>query len=95
VLSAAVSVLSVVGYTQARTRPLDSVQQAEFISNCENGAGGQVIDCQCLLNHLEAAGYDTPQALDDLVAQAEATSDPNAPNPARTAILNAGASCRR
>ncbi len=94
VVAAAVSLMFVLGYATAGSRALDSVQQAEFVAGCQNSPGGQSIDCTCVLNRLEAAGYTTPQALADLLTQAESSSDPNAPNPARAALANAASTCR-
>jgi uncharacterized RDD family membrane protein YckC len=92
--AAAVSIFSVIAVVQAGSRPLDSTQQAQFVTGCQNSPGGQAIDCECLLNRLEAAGYGTPKALDDLVAQADAPSVPGSPNSARAVLEQAGAACR-
>jgi hypothetical protein len=90
--AAAFSAVGVIAVAQAGTQPLNSVQQAQFVSSCQNSPGGELIDCECLLNHLEAVGYVSPKALEDLVAQAET---PTSPNPARAVLERAGAACRR
>jgi uncharacterized RDD family membrane protein YckC len=95
IVAAVFSAVSLYAVTQAGSQPLNSTQQAQFIVGCQNNPGSQFLDCGCLLNHLEAAGYDTPKALDDLIAQAEAVTPEGTRNPARSALINAASGCRR
>jgi uncharacterized RDD family membrane protein YckC len=94
-VATAFSALSLFAVTQAGSQPLNSTQQAQFIAGCQNNPGSQFLDCGCLLNRLEAAGYVTPKALEDLIAQAEAVTPQGSPNAARAALVNAARPCRR
>jgi uncharacterized RDD family membrane protein YckC len=94
-VATAFSALSLFSVTQAGSQPLNSTQQAQFIAGCQNNPGSQFLDCGCLLNRLEAAGYVTPKALEDLIAQAEAVTPEGSPNAARAALVNAARPCRR
>lgn len=89
-----VSALSVVGLAEAGHRPLDSVQTAQFISTCQNSPNGAVTDCQCLLDRLEAAGYNTPDALNHLDSDAQAEEASGTTGPARITLQNAFLACR-
>lgn len=95
IIATVLSAGSVFAIAQAGTRPLDSAQQAQFIAGCQNSPGGQVIDCGCLLNRLEAAGYDTPKSLGGLFAQAQTLTGASSPSPARAVLTTAAGECRR
>jgi len=55
---------------EAGNQPLTDAQRAQFITQCQSTAG-QLIDCGCVLTQLEAAGYDTPNDLNNLIAEGE------------------------
>lgn len=71
----AVSVISIYAIAEAGRQPLSSTQQAQFVAGCSNASGGAV-DCQCVLSHLEAAGYDSVDSINGLeqAAQSERAS---------------------
>lgn len=69
-LALAISAFAAIGMAETRHQPLNSSQQAQFVTGCEN-TGGAVVDCQCLLNRLEADGYTTLDSLRAVIAQAQ------------------------
>jgi hypothetical protein len=94
-LATGISLLSVVAVVEAGSQPLDATQRAQFVNGCQNGPAGQVVDCTCLLNHLVAAGYDTPNQLRDLVAQDQSELAARTAGPARAELTSAAGACRR
>jgi hypothetical protein len=93
-LATAVSALGIWSVANAGSQPLSSIDRAQFIAGCQNSPGGQLLDCNCLLTQLEAAGYDTRKDLANLFAQAQMLTVAGARNPARTVLLNAARACR-
>lgn len=93
-LALAVSCLGVYGVVEAGRQPLSSAQQAQFVSGCERSAGAQVINCQCLLNRLEADGYNTPDSLNSLVQDAQNERFYGQSGSARTELTSAALACR-
>ena len=89
VFAVAVSALWVIGLTRAGSQPLTAAQQSDFIAGCQSSAYGAYVDCGCLLTRLEADGYDTPNALNDLQSS-DTTS-----GPAQTEVKSAVLACRR
>lgn len=90
-----VSAISVIAIAEARHQPIDSFQAAQFIGGCQSSAGAAAVDCRCYLNQLEADGYDTLDALNHLVADAQSEEAAGTIGPSRTALRNARLACRR
>jgi uncharacterized RDD family membrane protein YckC len=88
------SAFLIVGIVNAGNQPLTSAQQAEFITGCDNSAGAQVIDCSCLLNRLEGAGYNTLNSLQGVVLSAESEERDGTFGSARAAVAGAAQACR-
>jgi hypothetical protein len=65
------SILATIGILRAGQEPLTTTQQAQFVAGCEN-TGGAVIDCQCLLDRLQADGYTSIDSLKSVVSDARA-----------------------
>ena len=95
IVATLLSVLTLVGIVEAGRRPLDRAQRAQFISGCQQGPAGQLVSCACVLNQLEANGYNTPNALRDFVTQERAELAAGRMGPAREAVLQAAGVCRR
>ncbi|MBV9606220.1 MAG: RDD family protein [Solirubrobacterales bacterium] len=89
-----VSALTVIGIAEAGHQPIDSLQASEFIDQCQNSATGAVVDCRCLLNQLEAGGYDTPDALNNFMAGVQSEESAGTMGPYRTTLRNALVDCR-
>jgi RDD family len=94
-VAAFASALFVFALVNANSQPLTSAERSQFVAGCARTPAAEIIDCQCLLTHLEAAGYDSPSDFSRLEAQiqsAEQADDPAALPPALTA---ASVDCRR
>jgi uncharacterized RDD family membrane protein YckC len=89
-----VSALTVIGLATAGHRPIDSMQASQFIAGCQNSSGGGSVDCGCFLSKLEAEGYDTPDALNNLAAQAQSEEAAGRTGPYRTTLQTAALACR-
>lgn len=94
VLALLISALGVFGLTQAGSRQLTGTQRAQFIAGCEHSASGQVINCACLLDHLEAAGYNTPDALREFADEGRAEALSGRLGAATRASIAAVNACR-
>ena len=90
-----ISALSVVGIAEAGHQPVNSLQASQFVAGCQNSPTGAFADCACLLNRLEAEGYDTLDALNNLAAEAQSEEASGAMGPSRTALRSAVIACRR
>lgn len=90
-------VSAAVAYTVAESgsQPLSGAQQAQFIAGCQNTPAGQLVDCGCLLNQLEAAGYVTPDGIRALVVEAVAQTQAGQPGASRRTFVSAIDACRR
>ena len=93
-LALAVSVVDVIAIVNAGNTPLSSAQQASFVAGCEQTSGG-VIDCQCLLNRVEADGYTTANSINSFLADARAEQSSNQPGTARSQLVAAALACRQ
>jgi hypothetical protein len=94
-LATAISLLSVLAVVETGRRPLDVTERAQFVSGCQNGPAGQLLDCSCLLNQLVADGYVTPNQLRDLVAREQSELASGRTGAARTELATAAGACRR
>jgi uncharacterized RDD family membrane protein YckC len=94
VLAMLFSALFVYEVAEAGNRPLNSVQQAQFVAGCERSSGAAVVDCGCLLTRLEADGYNTLNSLKDLVAQASSEELNGQDGPARRELATTSDACR-
>ena len=90
-----VSAASAYGIVEAGSQPLSGAQQAQFVAGCQNTPAGQLVDCGCLLNQLEAAGYVTPDSIRALVVEAEAEGVGGGSDTARRTFVAAVNACRR
>ena len=79
---------------EAGRQPLNSTQQAQFIAACERTAGG-AIDCECMLNRLEADGYNSVNSLNSLVQQANSERFFGQSGIARTELTADALACRQ
>jgi uncharacterized RDD family membrane protein YckC len=93
-LALAISVFAVIAVAEAGHRPLSSSQEAQFVAGCNNTSGG-LIDCQCLLNRLEADGYDSVDSINSVVQQAESERLYGQSGTARSELTADALSCRR
>jgi uncharacterized RDD family membrane protein YckC len=87
--AAAASALCLYLAVTAPNRPLNSAQRAGFVAGCDRSPAGAIVDCNCLLDRLEADGYSTPSEFRSL--DAALVSDPRA----RAALAGAATACRR
>jgi uncharacterized RDD family membrane protein YckC len=94
ILAFAVSAIGIFSVVEAGRQPLTGSQQAQFVTGCENSAHGTV-DCQCLLNRLEADGYNTPDDINSLVQDANNERFYGQPGTARTELVNDTTACLR
>jgi uncharacterized RDD family membrane protein YckC len=94
VLALILSAANVIAIANAGNQPLTSDQQAQFVSNCANGTHG-LVDCQCLLNRLEADGYTSANDINTLVAQARSEELAGQTGTARTEVVNDTLACRQ
>jgi uncharacterized RDD family membrane protein YckC len=90
----AMSLLFVYGLTQVGNRPLDATQTAGWVAGCARTAGG-VVDCQCVLTQLQAAGYNTLNQIRDLEVQVQAERAAGQLGSAATTLREALIPCRR
>lgn len=90
----AFSCLAIYGIAEAGRQPLSSTQQAEFVAGCERSSGGLVLNCGCLLNRLEADGYNSLNSLTALIQQAENERVYGQLGTARSELTAAAAACR-
>ncbi len=88
------SVGNVLAIVRAGSEPLTSSQQVAFVAGCER-TSGRVINCQCLLNQLEAHGYTTANGIVSLIQQARAEEFSNQSGSARTEMTSDGLACRQ
>jgi len=86
------SALAAWGVVYARSAPLSSTQQAEFITSCQMNSPG--VDCVCLLRQLQAEGYVSLTSLESLIASAEAAVTDGRPAAIPAPLLNAVRVCR-
>ena len=93
-LALAISALLGFSLVEAGHQPLSSVQQAQFVTGCEN-TGGAIVDCRCLLDRLEADGYNTLDRLTNLEDQARAERTSGASGAALTELTRDTLACRR
>jgi uncharacterized RDD family membrane protein YckC len=93
-LALAFSSLMVYGIAEAGRGPLSGTQQAQFVASCENAIGG-VVDCQCLLNRLEADGYDSVDSLNGLLQAARTERFYGQAGKAQVELTTNAAACRR
>jgi uncharacterized RDD family membrane protein YckC len=89
-----VSAMSVVGIAAAGRQPINSLQASQFIGQCQNSPAGAFTDCRCFLNRLEADGYDTPDALNNLMASAQSEEAAGTTGPYRATLQTALTGCR-
>jgi uncharacterized RDD family membrane protein YckC len=94
-LALAFSTLLVFGIAESGHQPLTNTQQAQFVAGCERSSGALVVDCQCLLNRLEAHGYGTPASLSALVQEAQSERLSGTPGAAERELTADGFACRR
>jgi uncharacterized RDD family membrane protein YckC len=95
ILAVIVSAASAFAVFSARTQALTDTQRAEFIAGCESTPSSQFVGCGCVLNELQAAGYDTLSTLRGVFTEARSEALNGALGTARTTISNAVAACRR
>jgi hypothetical protein len=93
-LALAFSSLAVWRIAEAGHQPLSSSQQAEFVVGCDRTSGG-ALDCQCILNRLEADGYNTLDSLRTLLQQAESERFYGQSGAARSELTADALACRR
>jgi hypothetical protein len=74
---------------------LSGAQASDFVAGCQQSAAGQVVDCGCLLSELAAAGYDTPNSLNGLMAEGDSTTASQDPGARHSALAVAAVACRR
>jgi uncharacterized RDD family membrane protein YckC len=89
----AISALATLGIAEAGSRPLTSTQTAQWLAGCQHASAG-VVDCRCLLNRLEADGYDNLRQLTDVVEQARAERLVGQAGNARTELTAVAVACR-
>jgi uncharacterized RDD family membrane protein YckC len=94
ILAVAVSAIGIFSVVEAGRQPLTASQQAQFVTGCENSAHGTV-DCQCLLNRLEADGYNTPNDVSSLVQEANSERFYRQSGAARVELLEDTTACLR
>lgn len=94
ILAFAVSAIGIFSIVEAGRQPLTTSQQAQFVTGCENSAHGTV-DCQCLLNRLEADGYNTPNDINSLVQDSSTERFYGQSGAAQTELVNARTACLR
>jgi hypothetical protein len=54
------------GVVHSDSRHLTAADRAGFIAECEKSATGSVANCGCVVDRLEAAGYNTVGAMREL-----------------------------
>ncbi|HTX32768.1 MAG TPA: RDD family protein [Solirubrobacteraceae bacterium] len=89
-----VSVLYIVAIVNAGNQPLTPAQGLAFIQGCERTSNG-VINCDCLLDRLQADGYNTLNSLNGLMQQVRSEEFANQTGSARTEVTNAALACRQ
>jgi hypothetical protein len=67
---------------------LTGAQRAAIIQGCQDSPGGEAVDCECLLNQLEADGYDSMNQLRGLIGGGADERD-------RALLTQAVQACRR
>ena len=90
----AFSVFVAFAIAQAHSQPLTSTQTEQWLAGC-NRAGGQILDCQCALNRLEADGYTTMDSIASVTQQAQAERLSGQPGQARSELAAVAIACRR
>jgi uncharacterized RDD family membrane protein YckC len=94
IVSLVLSVLFLYQVSEAGSRPMSAVQNAEWVAGCDRTAQG-LFDCQCALTRLESAGYTSLNALRDLDARAREEELAGTPGTAAAALRAAILPCRR
>lgn len=94
VLAFAFSAIGVVSVVEAGRQPLSALQQAQFVTGCENSTHG-VVDCQCVLNRLEADGYNSLDDLKSVLQQAQTEQLYGQSGTARAEVLDDATACQR
>lgn len=93
IVATLLSALTAVAIATAGDHPFTDSQRAQFIAGCERG-GPSASQCGCVLTQLEAAGYNTPNALRDLLVTVRSDTLAGRSTAARTAVIDAAMSCR-
>jgi hypothetical protein len=95
ILAVLASAASAYAVLTAGDRPLSDTQRAQFVAGCEHSPGSAMIDCGCLLDQLQAAGYVTPNELSGLVTGARDPVISTATAVDRRVLIDAARACRR
>lgn len=95
ILATLVSAASAYAIFESGKQPFSRAQQAAFVAGCERTAAGQLVDCACLLNRLEAAGYITADSIRALVVEAQAQGAAGGSGPSRRTFVAVTDACRR
>lgn len=95
ILALAYSVVGVYAVAGAGHKPLSGTQEAQFVQGCEESASGAVLNCQCLLNRLEADGYNTLSSLQSLYQQAQNEELYGQSGKARSELTTDALGCRK
>lgn len=78
----------------ADSRPMTASQSAAVVAGCQRGASGAAIDCQCLLDRLQADGYDTISSLQSLTSAVRSETEEGAFGRARRELRAAALDCQ-
>jgi len=83
-------------YVAAETgnQTLSSTERTQFISGCETSPAGRFVSCSCLLDQLQAAGYNTINELRDLMASVQSPAVGGTLGGSRQVLVRAALSCR-
>ena len=90
-----ISIGTVYVAAEAGNQPLTDTQRSGFIGACQAGVPGQLVDCGCVLSRIEAAGYDSPNAIRDLFRRADSELLSRTTGKARFELTDAVNACRR
>lgn len=90
----ALSILATIGILRAGHEPLTTTQQAQFVTGCEN-TDGALVDCQCLLNRLQADGYTSVDSIKSLSSDGAAERAAGQRGPALVELTADALACRR
>lgn len=89
------SVFAIYAVAHAGDRALSATQRTQFIDGCQRSAAGQTVDCTCFLSRLEAFGYTTPNALNNLTKQSQSEPLSSRGTAMRATLAAAVEGCRR
>jgi uncharacterized RDD family membrane protein YckC len=89
-----ISTFGVIRIARAGSQPLTVSQQEQFVAGCQNTAGA-VVDCQCLLTHLQADGYTTLDSLRSVLGDAAAEHNAGESGTALNEVRADTVACRR